>query len=152
MASISSKSGNVAITTIHDATVTSANALRHQLVGDGRQRQQGDHVQCGRVCFRAWQVRNVIEDLGGWFYHFIAILPTARKSRNVGLSQDGGDFVGALDYGGDNDDDRECSRSGTFRGGTTWAYGVFGKMPRRRQGMHQSMYLAISNQGARVVR
>jgi hypothetical protein len=25
---------------------------------------------------RTWQVRNVIEDLGGWFYPFTAILPT----------------------------------------------------------------------------
>jgi hypothetical protein len=93
-----------------------------------------------------------MEDLGGWFYPFATILPTARKSRNVGLSQDGVDFVGALGYGGDNYDARECSRSGTFRGGATWAYGVFCKMPRRRQGMHQSMYLASSNEGARLVR
>jgi hypothetical protein len=73
--------------------------------------------------------------VGGSFYPFIAILPTARTGRNVGLSQNGGDFVGTLDYGGDNDDARECSRSGTFRRGATWACGVFGKMPRRRQGM-----------------
>jgi hypothetical protein len=89
----------------------------------------------------------VIDDLGGWFYHFIAILPTGRKSRNVGLPQNGSDFVGALDYGGYNDDARECSSSGTFRRGATWAWGVFGKMPRRRQGMQQSMYFASSNQG-----
>ena len=28
----------------------------------------------------------------------------ARKNRNVRLSQNGGEFVGAFDYGGDNDD------------------------------------------------
>jgi hypothetical protein len=81
---------------------------------------------------------------------FYSISPTARKTRNVGLSENKGDFVGALDYGGDNDDARECSRSGTFGSGATGARGVFGKMPRRRQGMHQSMYLEISNQGRRV--
>jgi len=32
------------------------------------------------------------------------------------------------------------------------AWGVFGKMPRRRQGLQQSMYLAIPNQGTRVAR
>jgi len=41
-----------------------------------------------------------------------AILPTARNSRNVELSQNDGDFVGALDCDGDNDDARESSRSG----------------------------------------
>jgi hypothetical protein len=44
-------------------------------------------------------------------------------------------LLGAFDYGGDNDDARECSRGGTFRGGATRACGVFDKMPRRRQGM-----------------
>jgi hypothetical protein len=85
--------------------------------------------------------------VGGSFYYFIAILPTARKRRNVGLSQNGGDFVGAFDCGGDNGAACECSGSRTFRGGAAWACGVFGKMPGRRQGMQQSMYLAISNQG-----
>jgi hypothetical protein len=84
------------------------------------------------------------------FYPFYSISPTARKTHNVGLSENKGDFVGALDYGGDNHDARECSRSGTFGSGATGARGVFGKMPRRRQGMHQSMYLEISNQGRRV--
>jgi hypothetical protein len=79
-----------------------------------------------------------------------AILPTARNSRNVELSQNDGDFVGALDCDGDNDDARESSRSGVFRSGATEARGVFGKMPRWRHGMQQSMYLAISNQRARV--
>jgi hypothetical protein len=29
---------------------------------------------------------------------------------------------------------------------------VFGEMPRRRQGMHQSLYVEISNQGRRMER
>jgi len=37
-------------------------------------------------------------------------------------------------------------------GGATWACGVFGKMPRRRQGMYQSLYVEISNQGRRMER
>jgi hypothetical protein len=73
------------------------------------------------------------------------------KSRNAELSQNGAGFAGALDRGGDNHDGREGSRS-DFRGGATWACGVFGKMPRRRQGVQQSMYLTISNQGPRVER
>jgi hypothetical protein len=72
------------------------------------------------------------------------------RSRNVGLSQNDGDVVGALDYGGDNHDARDCSRSSTFRGGATWACGVFGKMPRRRQGMRQPLYVEISDQGRRA--
>jgi hypothetical protein len=70
------------------------------------------------------------------------------RSRNVGLSQNDGDVVGALDYGGDNHDARDCSRSSTFRGGATWACGVFGKMP--RQGMRQPLYVEISDQGRRA--
>jgi hypothetical protein len=31
--------------------------------------------------------RHVLDAVGGWFYTFTAILPTARKSRNVGLPQ-----------------------------------------------------------------
>jgi hypothetical protein len=65
------------------------------------------------------------------------------RSRTVGLSQNGGDVVGALDYGGDNRDARGGSRSSTFRGGATWACGVFGKMPRRRQGMRQPLYVNL---------
>jgi hypothetical protein len=42
--------------------------------------------------------------------------------------------------------------SGALRGGATWACGVFGKMPRRRQGMRQPLYVEISNQGSRVER
>jgi hypothetical protein len=60
------------------------------------------------------------------------------------------DVVGALDYGGDNRDARGGSRSSTFRGGATWACGVFGKMPRRRQGMRQPLYVEISDQGRRA--
>ena len=67
---------------------------------------------------------------------------------NGGSSQNSGDdLVGALDYGRDNAAARDCPGSGALRGGATWACGVFGKMPRRRQGMHQSLYVEISNQG-----
>jgi hypothetical protein len=94
----------------------------------------------------------MVEDLGVGSIPFAVVLRTARKSRNAGLSQNGAGFVGALDCGGDNHDGREGSRNDVFRGGATWACGVFGKMPRRRQGVQQSMYLTISNQGSRVER
>jgi hypothetical protein len=81
---------------------------------------------------------------------FTLTLLTARRSRNAGLSQNSAGFVGALDYGGDRHDARDGSGSGFFRGGAIWACGVFGKMPRRRRRLQQSMYLTISNQGARV--
>ena len=79
-------------------------------------------------------------------------LPTARKSRNVGRSQNRSDLVGAFDCRADNDDVREGPGSRTFRGGAAWACGLSGKMPRRQQGMQQSMYLEISNQGRGVER
>jgi hypothetical protein len=92
----------------------------------------------------------------GWFHEIkhdgYRLIVRREGKRVAAASQNGSYFVDAFDYGGDNDDARECSRSGTFRGGATWAYGVFGKMPRRRQGMQQSMYLEISNQGRRVER
>ena len=72
---------------------------------------------------------------------------------NGGFSQNNGDdLVGALDYGRDTRAARECSRGGAHRGGATWACGVFGKMPRRRQGMRQPLYVEISNQRRRVER
>jgi hypothetical protein len=72
---------------------------------------------------------------------------------NVGSSQNSGDdLVGALDYGRDNHAARDCPGRGALRGGATWACGVFGKMPRRRQGMRQSLYVEISNQGRRMER
>ena len=72
---------------------------------------------------------------------------------NGGSSQNSGDdLVGALDYGRDNAAARDCLESGALRGGPTWACGVFGEMPRRRQGMHQSLYVEISNQGRRMER
>jgi hypothetical protein len=46
--------------------------------------------------------------------------PTARKSRNVGFSQNGSDFIGAVDYGGDNDDARDRSRNRNFKGGVKY--------------------------------
>jgi hypothetical protein len=67
---------------------------------------------------------------------------------NGGSSQNSSDdLVGALDYGRDNAAARDCPGSGALRGGAAWAYGLFGKMPRRRQGMYQSLYVEISNQG-----
>jgi hypothetical protein len=80
--------------------------------------------------------------------HGVPKAKEGRMSRNVGFSQNGSDFVGAVDYG----DARKRSRSVTFRGGATWACGVFGKMPRRRQGMRQPLYLEISDQRRRVER
>ena len=72
---------------------------------------------------------------------------------NGGSSQNSGDdLVGALDYGRGNAAARDCPGSGALRGGATSACGVFGKMPRRRQGMHQSLYVEISNQGRRMER
>jgi hypothetical protein len=83
---------------------------------------------------------------------FTLMLLTANRSRNAGLSQNGAGFVGALDCGGDKRDARDGSGRDVFRGGAIWACGVFGKMPRRRRRLQQSMYLTNSNQGARVER
>jgi hypothetical protein len=85
--------------------------------------------------------------VGGSFYPFIAFCRLQGRNRNVGLSQNGGDFVGAIDCGSDNDDARQRSRSGTFRGGATGARSLFGKVPRWLQCMQQSMYLQGSNEG-----
>jgi hypothetical protein len=79
------------------------------------------------------------------------ILPT-RKSRDARLSQDSAGFVGALRYGGDQHDAGFGSTSDVHGRGTSWAWGVSGKMPRRRQGLQQPMYLAIPKQGTRVAR
>jgi len=54
---------------------------------------------------------------------------------DVGLSQDGDDLVGALDCGIDNNDTRERSRTGNFRGGATRACRVSDKMRRWRHEM-----------------
>jgi hypothetical protein len=81
--------------------------------------------------------------LGGPFY----LLGNGGPSQNRG-----NDVVGALDYGRDNPAARDCPGSGDLRGGAAWACGVFGKMPRQRQGMRQSLYFATSNQGRRVER
>jgi len=67
------------------------------------------------------------------------------------MAQDSGGFVGALDGRGVKHDVRDGPGSDVFRQGAIWACGLFAKMPRRRQGMQQPMYLTISNQGARVV-
>jgi hypothetical protein len=81
--------------------------------------------------------------VGGPFY----LLGNGRSSQN-----NSHDLVGTLDYGRDNHAARDCPGRGALRGGATWACGVFGKMPRRRQGMRQSLHFEISNQGRRVER
>jgi len=81
--------------------------------------------------------------VGGPFY----LLGNGESSQNSGV-----DLVGALDYGRDNSATRDCPASGALRGGAARACGVSGKMRRWRQGMRQSLYVAISNQGHRVER
>jgi hypothetical protein len=81
------------------------------------------------------------------------MLPTARNSRDARHLQDSGaGFVGALRYGGDKHNAGFGSTSDVLGRGTNGAWGVPGQMPRRRQGLQQSMYLAIPDQGTRVAR
>jgi len=94
---------------------------------------------------------------GGLFYAFFGkvtsvILPTARKSRDATRSQNSAGCAGALRYGGGEHDAGFGSTSDVHGRRTSWTWGVSGKMPRRRQGLQQSMYLAIPNQGTRVAR
>jgi hypothetical protein len=77
-----------------------------------------------------------VSDLGGdasWWL-VLSCRPQGR-GHDIGLSQNNDDFVGALDYGGNKDDARECSRTGNFRRRAAWACGVSDKMPRWRHEM-----------------
>jgi len=57
------------------------------------------------------------------------------RSRDIGLLQNSHDFVGALDYGGNENNARECSRAGDCGRGAARACGVSDKMPRWRHEM-----------------
>jgi hypothetical protein len=64
-----------------------------------------------------------------WMQVGLSCRPQGR-GRDAETVTNGDDFVGALDYGGNNNDARECTRTSNFRRKAARACGVPDKMSR----------------------